>query len=190
MLFAPWPPRRATLTVVLAGLLLFVAFDRSAEMNRARWDVDEGQRIGESYFLRLLQQGEVHHPDWFRFITDSSHPQMNKYCFGLAARLHGVELPRDLALPRHYEDGGLETTGWTPPPHLLPVYEPMLRPARRAALLCNVVSLMVVSWLLLRWWGLASAAIAATLFLRHYIVTTYVLHAVSDALIPNPDAAP
>jgi hypothetical protein len=182
LLFTPWPARRATLVTLIAGVVLLVVFDRSAEMNSVTWGVDEGQRIAESYFLRLAEAGAFAHPDWFRVDTDSSHPQVNKYFFGLAVQAHGVELPRDLALPRYYESGGLAATGWQPPPQLMPVYGPMLRPSRRAALLCNVISWMAVTWLLLRWCGAGAALLAAAIFTRHYLPLTFYARARSDAL--------
>ena len=151
-------------------------------MRTASWRVDEGQRIAESYFLRLVEERAFNHPDWFRFVTDSSHPQMSKYYFGVALRVHGIEPPRDLALPRYYESGGLTATGWPPPPHLMAVYGPMLRPARRAALLCNVISWMTITWLLLRWCGAGAALIAAAIFTRHYLPVSLFAHARSDAL--------
>lgn len=151
-------------------------------MRSGTWHVDEGQRIGETYFLRLLAERAFDHPDWFRFATDSSHPQMSKYFFGVALRAQGIEPPRDLALPRYYESGGLAATAWQPPSHLMAVYGPMLQPARRAALLCNVISWMTVTWLLLRWCGGGAALIAAAIFTRHYLPVTYFSHARSDAL--------
>ncbi|HEX2834959.1 MAG TPA: hypothetical protein VHW00_18235 [Thermoanaerobaculia bacterium] len=182
MLLTPWPARRATLFVLLGGLIVFVWLARSDALLHAEWRVDEGQRIAESYALRLVEEGEFGHPDWFRYPTDSSHPQMSKYYFGLALQLAGVELPRDLALPRYYESGGIARTGWAPPPHLRSIYEPMLVPARRAALLCNVISAMVVVWLLLRWCGAGAALLAGVVFARHYLMATYVSYARSDAL--------
>jgi hypothetical protein len=181
-LFAPWAARQATIAVVLAGIALFIALDRSRLMSNPEWRIDEGQRIAESYVLRLVQAGEFGHPDLFRYVTDSSHPQMNKYFFGLALHLAGVELPRDLALPRYYESGGLQRTGAAPPPHLRATFEPMLQPARRAALLCNVLSAMVVLWLLLRWCGAGAALIAVFVLARHYLAASYVVYARSDAL--------
>lgn len=181
-LFCPWSVRPATIVTVAAGLVLFIVLDRTEAARSPTWGVDEGQRIAESYFYRLLEERAFRHPDWFRVITDSSHPQMNKYFFGLALRVQGVEPPRDLALPRYYESGGLKAGGWQPPPHLLPVYGPMLRPARRAALLCNVLSWMTVTWVLLRWYGAGAALIAAFLFARHYLPLTFYAAARSDAL--------
>ncbi|HEX9985808.1 MAG TPA: hypothetical protein VGF69_21290 [Thermoanaerobaculia bacterium] len=182
LLFTPWPARRATLVTLITGVVLLAVLDRSAAMNSATWGVDEGQRIAESYFLRLVEAGDFDHPDWFRVATDSSHPQMSKYYFGLAVQAHGVQLPRDLALPRYYESGGLDATGWKPPPQLMPVYGPMLRPARRAVLLCNVISWMAVTWLLLRWYGAGAALLAAAIFTRHYLPHTFYASARSDAL--------
>lgn len=175
----PWSRRAATTATVVATTALFLLLDRSASMHRAEWGVDEGQRIAESYLLRVALRGDFDHPDWFRVITDSSHPQMSKYYFGVAALLAGVELPHDLALPRYYERGG---TGWQPPPHLLPVYGPMLWPARRAALLCNILSWMAVTWLLLRGYGVGAVLFAAAIFVRHYLPVTLFAHARSDAL--------
>lgn len=151
-------------------------------MRSESWRVDEGQRIAEGYFLRLLGERAFDHPDWFLVVTDSSHPQMSKYFFGLALRVQGIEPPRDLALPRYYESGGLKATGWQPPPHLIAEYGPMLRPARRAALLCNVISWMAITWLLLRWCGGGAALIAAAMFAGHYLWVTFLMHARSDAL--------
>jgi len=181
-LSTPLSGRAAAAVTISCGLILLLLLDRTAAMRSEQWQVDEGQRIAESYFLRLLLEGEFAHPDWFRNITDSSHPQMSKYFFGLAVRLAGVELPRDLALPRYYEQGGLERGGWQPPPHLMPVYRPMLQPARRAALLCNVISWMAVTWLLLRWMGPGAALLAAFVFARHYLPVMLYAHARSDAL--------
>lgn len=181
-LLSPWSARSATVVSIAAGLALFIALDRSEQMRTSTWQVDEGQRIAESYFFRLLEERAFEHANWFRVITDSSHPQMNKYFFGLALKVHGVEPPRDLALPRYYESGRLRATGWQPPGHLMPIYGPMLRPARRAALLCNVISWMAVTWLLLRWCGGAAAVLAAIVFTRHYLPATFFSHARSDAL--------
>jgi hypothetical protein len=182
LLFTPWPGRWATAVALVLGVVLLLVLDRSAAMRSATWHVDEGQRIAESYFLRLAEEGAFDHPDWFLVVTDSSHPQLNKYFFGLAAQVYGVELPRDLALPRHYESGQPGARDWQPPPHLMPVYGPMLQPARRAALLCNVISWMAITWLLLRWFGAGAALLGAVVFLRHYLPVSFFSHARSDAL--------
>lgn len=181
-LLRPWRARSSTAATLVTGLVLFALLDRSASMRRSQWGVDEGQRIAESYLLRLALAGQWNHPDWFRVITDSSHPQMNKYFFGVAALLAGVELPPDLALPRYYESGGLARGGWQPPPHLMPTYAPMLHPARRAALVCNIISWMAIAWLLLRGHGLGAALLASAIFVRHYLPVTFITQARSDAL--------
>lgn len=181
-LLAPWPARSATIVTVVGALVLFLVLDRTDPMRRDAWNVDEGQRIAESYFVRLLEERAFDHPDWFRVVTDSSHPQMSKFFFGIALQLQGAKPPRDLALPRYYESGGLDRSGWRPPPHLMKDYAPLLLPARRAALACNVVSWMAITWLLLRCFGGGAALVAAFVFTRHYLPVTLFAHARSDAL--------
>jgi hypothetical protein len=143
------------------------------------WKVDEAQRISESYFLRLVEAGDFSNPDWFARITDSSHPPVNKYVFGLAIQLHGVELPRDLGYPRYVESGEGD---YVPPSEFDSILRPMLVPSRRAAMVFTAATAGVLFVVLWEAYGLMTALLALVLFFRHYLTPMIQTMANSDSV--------
>jgi hypothetical protein len=165
---------------IAAGAALFAIYMgvalRSPELD-APWRVDEGQRIAEAYFWRLLVAGDVSDPAWFRKIDDRSHPPVNKYFFGAAIDLAGVGAPRNLDLAAAYEAGAAADSM---PSGFARAYLPMRRAARVAVLAANMLMAAAIAAILLRIAGLVPALLSQLILFRHFLFAEHLFHARSD----------
>lgn len=177
-----WLTPQSTGRTTLSAALLFAAYLlaglRSSQLD-VPWKVDEGQRITEGYFWRLLASGDLTNPDWFRAATIRSHPPVPKYVFGAAVAVAGIEPPRDLALANAYNDGAEASSM---PDAFAREYLPMRRPARVVSLIFNLVTAVAVFAVLLRAQGLAVAVFSQILLFRHYLFVLALFYARSDTI--------
>ncbi len=172
----------APIITILIPVLLLLGYAlitlHSGELD-AGWKVDEGQRIAEGYFWRLLVARDFSNQDWFSRIEVRSHPPVNKYFFGAAIAVSGIEPPRSLALVDAYNNGAGAATL---PAAFAKEYEPMRRPARLAAHGAMLLIAVIVFAVLLHLYGLVPALLSQVALFRHFLFGQLLFSARSDEL--------
>lgn len=144
---------------VLSGVWLFMTGNLDGDFR-----IDEAHKISETYYLRLIERGDFHSPDWLSSPIERANPPAGKVIFGLAMQIAGVPLPADAAFAADPDPRGA-------PPQF-----------RSALLPTRIVSLVATA-------GTAALAcvlagpIASVLFLFSFLATAYGTSAVFDSLL-------
>jgi 4-amino-4-deoxy-L-arabinose transferase-like glycosyltransferase len=126
--------------------------------------IDEAHKISETWYLRLIERGDFHHPDWLSSPIERANPPAGKVIFGLAMQAAGVELPRDGTFAMHPDPRGK-------PAEL----RSALRPTRMVSVLATAGTAALAC--------LLAGPIASLLFLGSFVTRTYADAAVYDALL-------
>jgi hypothetical protein len=176
----PAAARTAVAVAVVAALAMFASL-LAGNKHRGGWRTDEAYKLSETYALRHLLRGEVHHSDWFRTRIDRTNPPFGKYVFGLAILIAGKPLPEASSL----------TSAESPRPEVLPLFSsaesapflPLLMPARYVSMLATALTAGVVAYLAARIRGVLAAVLAIVLFLPHWITGAFGATAIFDPLL-------
>jgi len=145
---------------------------------RGGFRIDEVHKLAETVFLRHAMAGEFSHPDWFSDPVERANPPVGKFLFGLAVRVAGLDLPRDLSVAEETNHGQTQ-----PPPGEAVHYRQMLRPVRTLVLLVTAATAMVVYLLGATAGGTGCGLLAAVLYLGAFLPQAFSATAVFDPLL-------
>ncbi len=171
--------RQAWLAAAVA-FVLFAALAPVRSRDGRSFQMDEAHKISETHFLRLFLSGDVHAPEWFRFVLDRTNPPVGKYIFGASILLHGLPLPPAPSLASVAPDGQIPAFF---PRETNARYAKYLVPCRRAALAATALTAALLVWCAMRLHGLTAAAAALLLFTFHDVTRGWGGIAVFDPLI-------
>lgn len=175
-------PERSSAKNALASFAVFSAvliFLFLSGRDRGGLRIDEAHKIADTYFFHLLRTGEFSHSDWFRHIADRTNPPVGKFLFGLSASISGATLPADLSLREELPDGSLGQRLEGEPNR----FDDVLRAARRVSMIATAGTAAVVFSAAAFAGGPAAGVIAVSLYLAHYLTTTFSATAVYDPLL-------
>lgn len=161
---------------VFAAVLIFLI---SSGRDQGDLRIDEAHKIADTYFFHLLRTADFSNPDWFRHIADRTNPPVGKFLFGLSASLSGAALPEDLSLRVEQPDGSLGQKLRGDPRE----FDEVLLAARRVSMIATAGTAAVVFSVAAFAGGFAAGAIAAVLYLAHYLTATFSATAVYDPLL-------
>ncbi|HYM60062.1 MAG TPA: hypothetical protein VEZ11_04130 [Thermoanaerobaculia bacterium] len=140
--------------------------------------IDEVHKIGETYALRLVEEGRFHDREWFASAVERSNPPAGKYLFGLAIQLAGQPLPADSALARSVEHGAR-----LPPPEWLARCRSWLRPVRFLTAAVTALTAALLFFMVSRAAGMLGGTIAVILYVTAFLTLTFAATAVFDPLL-------
>ena len=140
--------------------------------------IDEVHKLGETYFLRLVESGDFRNPDWLGSRVERSNPPVGKVLFGLAIQLSGQPLPSDLRLATLTEHGRP-----LPPPELDAQVRGWLRPVRIFVLLVTAATATLVFLAGAYATDHAGGLVCAALYMTNFLTQTFATTAVFDSLL-------
>jgi hypothetical protein len=127
--------------------------------------IDEAHKISETYFLRLIEQGDFRDPAWLSSPVERANPQVGKVVFGLAMQIRGVPLPADATFAENPDPRGSP-----------PQFRRGLRPVRTVSALATAGTAALAC-------AMTGSPIAPLLFLSSFAARTYGAAGVYDALL-------
>ena len=144
-----------------------------------RFRIDEAHKISETYFYRLLEEGDLSNPDWLRHPVDRSNPPVGKFLFGLSMRMQGIDRPRDLSVARFLEVHRVHE----PPKEVAAHYRSALAPIRRVSLISATLLAAVLAWAAFRLSGTLAALLTTSFYLGSDLTRGYARAGVFDPML-------
>jgi hypothetical protein len=142
--------------------------------------IDEGHKIADTYFYRLLLQRDFRDPAWTAHIVDRTNPPVGKFLFGAAASLQGAPLATSLSMRTENPDG---TLGQTLAEGSWPAFQPTLVALRRATIAITALTAALLAFASARLHGLLCAVTAAVLYSTAYLPRTFAATAIYDPIL-------
>ena len=168
--------RRAALSVAIAALSLALSFRRSDLT--ADFKIDEAHKLSETYYLRLVIEGRLHHPDWFRSLVERTNPPVGKWLYGLPLRAGGLPLPTSLAVAEMVNHGQR-----LPPAAFRPLYRAYLRPARIFDALVTAATAVLILLIAANAETELAGIVASILYIMSFLPQTFSTVASFDPLL-------
>ena len=177
---ATYTPAVPSRTAIIAVVVFVASLGGTIASGRLEGDyrIDEVHKISETFFLRLVEQGDFHSPAWMESPVERANPQVGKLLFGLAIQSAGQPLPPDLRVASLTQSGRRE-----PPPEWDAQYRRWLRPARLVSALATAGTVTLVFLAGSSATGVAGGLICALLYSFNFLVTTFAATAVFDPLL-------
>lgn len=160
---------------VFAGSLLVILLSGRLQGD---YRIDEVHKISETFFLRLIEDGDLHNPVWLASPVERTNPPVGKILFGLAIQASGQPLPPDLQVARLTESGHR-----LPPPEWDRRYRQWLRPVRLVSGFVTAATVALVFLAGVSATDLAGGLICAILYSLNFLVATFSTTAVFDPLL-------
>jgi 4-amino-4-deoxy-L-arabinose transferase-like glycosyltransferase len=166
---------------LLGAVLVFAAsltYTLASGRQHGDFRIDEAHKLSETYYFRLLRQGQLHHPDWFRSLVERINPPLGKYLFGAAIATAGLPLPTDLTVAERVNHGQ-----HYPPAAVVQQYRDYLEPARTFIALITGLTAALVFLLGFEMGGLSCGIIAALLYATSFLTEAFSATASFDPLL-------
>ncbi|MEO6260598.1 MAG: hypothetical protein ABIP63_09610, partial [Thermoanaerobaculia bacterium] len=164
----------------VAGLVFLASLATTIFSGRLEGDfrIDEVHKISETFFLRLVEEGDWGSSAWLDSPVERTNPPVGKLLFGLAIQAVGQPLPTDLRVATLTQNGRR-----LPPPEWQAQYQRWLFPARMMSALATAATASLV--LLLGWFAtdLSGGLICVLFYSLNFLVAAFSATAVFDPLL-------
>jgi 4-amino-4-deoxy-L-arabinose transferase-like glycosyltransferase len=167
----------------LIAALLFALSYASWEF-RGTWKgplrIDEAHKIADTFFFRLLLDGDFSHPAWSAHIVDRTNPPAGKFIYGFGAWIAGAPLAETLNVRVEEDDGKL---GQQLAPGAWPKYRPTLLAMRRVSMAATALTVAILFFAAARMHGWVAGVLASASLFFAYLTNTFAATAVYDPLL-------